>query len=940
MKRITFFLCLIITCCLSQRGTAAQYDIVGSSEYGRMWDLLYDPFVENRVYAITLTNHIMVSEDKGNTWEVFYALPSGGRIQYLRLTANGTALSFAVLVNNTSPDNKLYVLDIGTRKMLKELRLPNADMGAWVLDYAIYPRDNNVMVISTSYMENLITPRGKVFYTTDGGTHWKLIYYTGDFSDVSGNNIAISPDNPQKIFLTRSFGLGDVEGGLLVTEDAGNHWTEKLPDVVLGPIAFHPENPNTMLMGTGLGFSSRPKNMYRSLDGGDTWEVLDITWNAGLLNSVQAIAYNPGNLNHIIVLGESELVLSRDGGDTWNSFLYDPYGDNVYEYYYGMSASFNPFNPEEVFIGCDYYPFFSTDGGETLTRKKNPMFSSTGGIVKYVPAADKGHLYYGVQNGYVHRNLTSGEDAPYKIEALNIVGIGDGMSFFVDEEIPGRVYVFAPSGWMGYGLSVSDDHGATTRASFPDNMYNNRCTALSVDPSNRDRVWAFFSGSSPMLQRIDFSQPSPTATAGTLPYEPPMGTEIASMGIHVFDDSPDHLLLAFIDELYETTDAGLSWTKITAGLESGLGFIYSLTQNPLNPQQLTMATYAGIYTSTDGGQHWTRIYTGVVHRVSHSPKVDGHLVAFVHTTQTTNFGIRYSTDGGHTWGKIGYENLAYIWSVSATPIFADNSQADIYIGSGDLGLIKYTLDMEAGTGLYEVLINGQPADILDGTIEYAAACGETELSLHLTALGSITVNGQPYQPFMTLPITGDQETIGIIIREGEVTVSYSLVVTKALGSAAKPLFVQRWGNTLAVINNPAHNGGYSFDGYRWYNHNVPMGETGRYIALNGQPAANYSAEVHHSGTQRWHKTCPNMVTETAAPVRLYPNPVMAGQPLNVQLPEGVHSVNIRVIDISGHSAQLHKNVSTTLAAPTQPGLYLLQIQLPDGSITIQKIIVE
>lgn len=780
MKKITFFLFFVLSCCLSQQLTAVEYDIVGSCEYGRIYHLLYDQSVENRVYAVTLANHIVVSEDNGNTWKVFYALPSGGQIKFLRLTANGTALSFASYVVNTSPDNKLHVLDINTRQMIKELSLPNADMGAWIEDYDIHAQDNNVIVVNTSYREDLLTIRGKTFYTTNGGQNWKQIYYTAD-SNVSINNVAISPDNPQKIFLSRGMGGGSgVDGGILISEDGGDNWTEKLPDVILGPITFHPENPADILIGTGVGFSLHPKNLYRSTDGGNTWEVQDITWNDGILNNVLDIVYNPGNLNHIIVLGESEIVLSRDGGNTWATSIYDPYGSYVYEYYYGISASFNPFNPEEVFIGCDYHPFFSTDGGETLIRVKNPFFVTTGGIVKYVPAAEEGgHLYYGLQYGYIHRNLTNGEENPYHIMDLNMAGLDLGIDFFTDEEIPGRVYILS-SGWMGANLSVSDNHGATARATFPVPGYNSRCRSLCVDPNNRDIVWAFFSDNS--LRKIDFSQSPPTATAVNLPYEPQDAAEVPAMGIHVYDDNSDHALLTFADELYETTDAGANWTKITAGLESGLGFIYSLTQNPLNKQQFAMTANTGIYTSTDSGHTWTKRYTGLVYKVRHSSEVDGHLIAFIPTSLTTSFEILYSTNSGSTWDKIDNKNLDYILSASADGIFTGGSHVDIYIGTIDIGLIKYTLDMKTGTGL--------------------------------------------------------------------------------------------------------------------------------------------------------------IVNETAADIIVYPNPVTAGRPLNVKLPGGISSTNIRIIDLSGRLIQQSENVSGTLYAPIQPGIYLLQIQLPDGNQSVQKIIVE
>jgi hypothetical protein len=244
--------------------------------------------------------------------------------------------------------------------------------------------------------------------------------------------------------------------------------------------------------------------------------------------------------------------------------------------------------------------------------------------------------------------------------------------------------------------------------------------------------------------------------------------------------------------------------------------------------------------------------------------------------------------------------------------------------------------------IIHLTINNEEQEAGETEIHYAGACGENQAIVTIDAVGrvSIRANGHVYANGEPVPLTGDKTTILVEVSTSAATLTSSLHIARALGSAATPLFVQRWGNTLAIINNPANNGGHTFDGYRWYNNGVPMSETGRYIPLNGQPIANYTADVHSTVTAVWHQTCPNVANVEPADISVYPNPVKAGQTIHVVLPQEIRSAAIRIIDINGNTVRLQKNVKDAVSAPAQSGMYLLQIQSPDGNVSVQKIIVE
>jgi len=81
-----------------------------------------------------------------------------------------------------------------------------------------------------------------------------------------------------------------------------------------------------------------------------------------------------------------------------------------------------------------------------------------------------------------------------------------------------------------------------------------------------------------------------------------------------------------------------------------------------------------------------------------------------------------------------------------------------------------------------------------------------------------------------------------------------------------------------------------------------------------------------------------IVAETGN-IMLYPNPVNAGNALSILLPENVFEANVRIYDIVGRLVH-QQTVEQTLTAPTQPGLYVVQIHLPNGTTSVQRLVVK
>jgi len=691
-----FTLILLINLCIAPL-LNAQFEAVGSNEYGRIFGVNYDRTVENKLYANTLGNHILTSDDNGQTWSVFYAIPNGSfnSLQNNLRTFQDNKLTYFIRSGSLTIGRSVFVLNTETKEIEHQYTAPQPDSNAddnWISSYSISESDPDYALLSVGYPLGFGAAE-KTFYTTDGGATWQEVYASTENLNIMPGQVAIDPENPEKLFITRGNGDTDVDGGLLISEDGGQTWAEKIAGIVLQPITFHPGNSDEIWVGTGISFGAYPENLYKSTDGGETWEIVPITWANYLLDNINVIQFNPSDPSNIIVLEDNEVAISNDGGETWDLHVYENASDNPDNYYYGLDASFNPFNENEIFISANYYPMFSTDKGATMERVKTPYFVS-GGNIHYFANDTEEHLYYGVQFGFVHKDMQTGEEGSYDILPINYVTNNSGTTVIPDKNQAGRVYTFS-GGFIGYSLNVSDDHGETQTQLYSN--FSNSLDDVEAVPGTTDKIWVSFSsfGENPEIYEIDFSDLNNIQSNSI---NVPSSSGIVKDFLFP-DENPQHVIAVKGSRVHETTDGGATWTEISNGLET-LGadtdMIFKLVQNPLNAQQFSIASSKGIFTTLDGGQNWTQLSNSIVHNVEHSTITDGHILAATHNSSVSEFGLMYSKDGGETWETIEddlYMPLSSGNVFSSTDFHFYDNFADIYIGTSGLGVLKYTLDL-------------------------------------------------------------------------------------------------------------------------------------------------------------------------------------------------------------------------------------------------------
>lgn len=692
MRKIT--LLLVLNCCFLAH-SFGQFEVVGSEEYGRIFGVTYDKTTENKLYAITLGNHILSSTDNGQNWDIFYSIQDGyfNKLENNLKNYGNDKLTFAMR-STTNAARTVSVLNTVSAQIDHQYTAPNPNPGGdtWVSSYSISASDEDYAILSIGYPLGFGAAE-MTYYTTDGGATWAVVYDSTQNMDIIPGQVAIHPENPQKLYIARGNGNTDVDGGLLISEDGGATWTEKIAGIVLQPIAFNPTNADEIWVGTGISFGEYPEGLYKSTDGGDTWTEVEIAWTDYLLDCINVIQFNPSNPLNMIILEDNEVAISNDGGTTWDLHVYENALDNPENYAYGLDASFNPFNENEIFISANYYPMFSTNKGETMTRVKTKYFAS-GGSVNYFNNGEEEHLYYGVQYGFSHRNIETSAETGYEIMPLNFVTNNSGTGAVMDPNKVGRVYTFS-GGFMGSSLKMSNNHGENPVEIF--STFSNSLHEVKSVPGNENKVWASFSsfGENAEIYEIDFSD-SNNIQSNSLLLPNSSGIVIG----FVFGENENSAVAARGSRVHKTTDGGTSWTETSSGLETlhiDNDMIFKIVENPLDANQMSITSNKGIFTTTDGGANWTRIQNSFVHNVKHSTVTNGHIIAATHDSEHSQFGLRYSKDAGANWTEIADEELMFLSSTNvfgSTDFDFHDDLVDVYVSTSGLGLIKFTIDLE------------------------------------------------------------------------------------------------------------------------------------------------------------------------------------------------------------------------------------------------------
>ncbi len=294
------------------------------------------------------------------------------------------------------------------------------------------------------------------------GLHFRNIGPAGMSGRVTAVDVNLK--DPKIIF------AGTASGGLWRSKDGGTTWKpvfDKENVLSIGAVTIDQSNPDIVWAGTGEGNPRNSMNMggglYRSLDGGDTWELMGLE----KTHCIYRIIVSPVN-SDIVYVGaigspwgphpERGLYRTLDGGKTWKKILYINEQTGV------ADMVMDPYNPKKLFVAM-------------WEHRRWPWFFKSGG-----PGSG---LYVTRDGGDNWKKL--GPDDGLPEGELGRIGLA------IARNKPDVVYAFIES--KKNGLYRSDDGGKHWHLQGTKNIGDRPFyyADIYVDPSNENRVYTLFS---------------------------------------------------------------------------------------------------------------------------------------------------------------------------------------------------------------------------------------------------------------------------------------------------------------------------------------------------------------------------------------------------------------------------------------------------------------
>ena len=570
------------------------------------------------------------------------------------------------------------------------------------------------------------------------------------------DRVAVDPTNSAIIY------AGSPAGGVLKSIDRGRTWRamgDDLPTLGINGIVINPQNPQQLYISTGDGDGgyTYTSGVFRSDDGGESWEMTGYEVDLTTRQNSKDLIMNPENPEILYVSGSNGVHKTIDGGETWNQVISGAFDD----------LCFKPGNPETVYATTTTGFYYSYDGGATFTKAEvdlsgrvligvtpaNPeLVYLVAGLKGTFKSSDSGTTFTKVADlpvdhahqGYMFALAVSPTDAnELHFGTFNSYRSNDGGATwtmttdwtwnnargythcdFHDIVYLGDTIFTCTDG----GLSYSVDKGENWTTCFN----NANCTQIyeialcKTDPNiymwgSQDNgvyhydgeKWVAWLGADGMNLVYDWSDPSTRygSTQNGSFYcnshsisQPGKGAWVTPVLIHPQDAN---ILFVGNDKVRKSTDGMKTWSIIGSfGLNSDQ-YLEEMAIAESNPDYLFASRGAKLWRTLNGGSYWTDVSAGLpnltITRIAVHPKNE-RVVAVSVSGYNDGQKVYISYDAGLNW--INYsKNLPNLPTGGLA--FDDKWNNALYVGM-DVGL--YYIDNQQdewiwyGEGLPNVLV--------------------------------------------------------------------------------------------------------------------------------------------------------------------------------------------------------------------------------------------
>ncbi len=503
------------------------------------------------------------------------------------------------------------------------VNISDGSFGGSIGAVAVSESDPNVIYIGGGEK----TVRGNVSYgygawkTEDAGKNWRSI---GLENSRHIPRMRIHPRNPDLVYAAV---LGDLfksseERGVYRSKDGGNTWERILfvnADAGAVDLVMDPNNSKVLFASTwrirrtpySLESGGEGSGLYRSTDGGDTWEMLNDKpgFPKGIWG-ISGVAISPVDGNRIYGIIEHKdggVYVSNDGGDTWAKRNSDRALRQRAWYYTRIYA--DPQDIDGVYVlNVNYH--HSTDGGRTFKSSNAPhgdhhdlwiapedpermIIADDGGAQVSFDGGENWSTYHNQQTAQFYR-VTTDSHFPYRIYGAQ----QDNSTVRIAHRTDGR--------YIGEDAWESTAGGESAH--------------IAVDPTDNEVVVGGSYGG--YLTRINHATNEEQAI-NVWP-DNPMGYGAEGMKYRFqwnfpifFSPNDPSKLYACSNQLHLSTNGGKSWTIISPDLTRADTTKLGPSGGPITKDNTSVEYYATIFaaaeSSLEPGVIWTGSDDGLVH---------------------------------------------------------------------------------------------------------------------------------------------------------------------------------------------------------------------------------------------------------------------------------------------------------------------------------------
>ena len=535
-------------------------------------------------------------------------------------------------------------------------RVSNASLPSpgLTMGIAVSPTDpNRVYLAQYAALSGSSLFSAGFYYSADGGVSW-----TRTLTGLA-RGIVVHPTTATTLYLAMSrVDQGGLSPGVYRSTDSGLTWTR----VYTSPftttndmrVAVTPANPQAVFVYTGGTTGTFSTRVEVSTNEGASFTNLGATGvDTGQFGYNTYIQVSPSDAN-TIYLGTRDVFKSTNGGASYTNLTrtfdgsgnYTPNNSNAHPDQHGLT--FAPGNANTLFISNDGGVYKSTDGGTNFASLNNTLALSQFIGVSINPN-DATRSYGGTQDNGNQKRLTTGQPAAWR----EFFG-GDGGRLVINPLNPTQIFPSYVQGTIFRFENNGDTFGATiaTSTTFGEAASGPRIAFYPPITGNRVNAQLYF-GSWRMFTSTNLGV-SWSAPAGTFDMTKGVtanGSDVLSALAVARSNTQVIYSGSRQGRAMVSSDGGANWTDVTGTLPNRS--ITSITVSPTNPAQayLTMSGYGTghVFATTNTGGTWTDISGNLPDIPTNALLIDPLTANTLYAG--TDIGVFRSTTNGTTWNS-------------------------------------------------------------------------------------------------------------------------------------------------------------------------------------------------------------------------------------------------------------------------------------------------